>query len=75
MLGLRLHYNDEKKEVPGYLKCLARCCRCCSRKNATNNNITPFIVDGTKKDFQESKIKSIVTRQITELKTRSNIKK
>jgi hypothetical protein len=56
MLGLRLHYNDEKKEVPGYLKCLARCCRCCSRKNATNNNITPFIVDGTKKDFQESKI-------------------
>ena len=56
MLGLRLHYNDEKKEVPGYLKCLARCCRCCSRKNATNNDITPFIVDGTKKDFQESKI-------------------
>jgi len=56
MLGLRLHFKDKKKEVPGYLKCLARCCRCCTRKNAKHNDITPFIVGGTKKDFQESKI-------------------
>lgn len=55
MLGLRLHFKDEKDKVPAYLKWLASYSRCCTRKNTTKNEIRPSIDGGTKTDIEESK--------------------